>query len=389
MNRRNFFRGFAAAGVVCLGAGMWRVKTNHVLSSGDGLAYAPWKEWQREGSNPLTKFVQAAILAANPHNSQPWKFSLQPEAVDVYADTSRQIGVIDPFLREMHIGIGCAVENLLLSAEAAGYSWSFTPAAPSVDPSLQPVVRIGMKKQAGQQPSDLYAAIPDRHTNRGPYMVGKKMDADTLNAFYALHNSDSELRIFWFLKPEEMRGFGDLVVRGAEAIVADPEQSVSSARWLRTNWADIERFRDGLTYDMQGMSTGLRTIAKFMPPLSMKRSDQFWLTATRETHVATAAAFGMIAARDAQATNSLLEAGRLWQRMQLLASRRGLAMQPLSQPVERRDRERQLGQSPVFAKALADLQQDDSWQAVMPFRIGYPARKALPSPRRAVASVLI
>jgi hypothetical protein len=75
--------------------------------------------------------------------------------------------------------------------------------------------------------------------------------------------------------------------------------------------------------------------------------------------------------------------------MQLLGTLHGIAMQPLSQPIERRDRERQLGLAPTFANALAELQQDDSWQAVMPFRLGYPERDALPSPRRSLSSVLL
>ena len=97
----------------------------------------------------------------------------------------------------------------------------------------------------------------------------------------------------------------------------------------------------------------------------------------------------MIAVRDAKNTQQRVEAGRLWQRMHLLATVQGIAMHPLSQPVERRDRELQLGQSPAYAKALSELQQDDSWQAVMPFRMGYPVQNAPPSPRRAIASVLI
>src|SRR5215470_1674956 len=139
-------------------------------------------------------------------------------------------------------------------------------------------------------------------------------------------------------------------------------------------------FATALTYDTQGMNPGMRTLAKFLPPLSVKQTDQYWLTATRETQVATASAFGMIAVRDAKNTQQRVEAGRLWQRMHLLATVQSIAMHPLSQPVERRDRELQLGQWPAYAKALSELQQDESWQAVMPFRMGYPAQDAPRSP---------
>ena len=242
---------------------------------------------------------------------------------------------------------------------------------------------------AARQFSDLYAAIPQRHTNRGPYRTDKGVDKQVIKPLDGARNSDTELQVFWFRKPEEKRAFGNLAIQATEAIIADHEQSKSSARWMRSSWRDIQRYRDGLTYDAMGLSPGMRMIAKFLPPLSVEKTDQFWLSATREVHVATADAFGMIAVRDAQSTPQRVEAGRFWQRMHLLATQRGLAMQPLSQPVERRDRELQLGQTPAYAKALFDLQQDDRWQAVLPFRLGYAAQQGLASPRRAVASVLI
>src|ERR1051326_1539782 len=70
--------------------------------------------------------VRAAILAANPHNSQPWLFHVTQTQIDLFADRRRNLGTVDPFLREMHIGLGCALENLLLAAAANGYSTQVT-----------------------------------------------------------------------------------------------------------------------------------------------------------------------------------------------------------------------------------------------------------------------
>src|SRR5215470_8322783 len=228
MNRRSLLCGLGIIGIGLAGATIWRVESNHVLSAGGGPAYKPWEDWQKSGPNPFEQFVRAAVLAANPHNTQPWKFHFLADAIDVYADTSRRIGVIDPFLREMYIGVGCAIENLLLSAEAAGYCWSFDKPASFADATLQPIVRVVLRKECGKGPSDLYAAIPKRHTNRGPYIKGKHVDTQMIRALSGVKNSDSDVRIFWFQGPEQMRAFGALIVRATEAIIADEEQSKSS-----------------------------------------------------------------------------------------------------------------------------------------------------------------
>ena len=99
---------------------------------------------------------------------------------------------------------------------------------------MQPVVRVRLKKEGTGHASELYAAIPNRHTNRGRYVPGKKVDERLVDALTCLKNSDSEIRIFWFRQPEEMRAFGDLVVQATEAVIGDEEQSQSSARWLHT-----------------------------------------------------------------------------------------------------------------------------------------------------------
>ena len=111
VTRRGLLKGFAVGAMTVLvagiGVGSYRVYSNGVLDSGDGEPYDPWSHW-REDASPLG-MVAAAILAANPHNSQSWLFAVTPTTVDVFADLFRRTCALDPFGREQMIGLGCAV----------------------------------------------------------------------------------------------------------------------------------------------------------------------------------------------------------------------------------------------------------------------------------------
>jgi hypothetical protein len=121
MQRRAFLRGAGVATILVVGGGVWRAYDRGVFGVGEGPAFEPWKDWQEAEDSPLA-LVRAAILAASPHNTQPWLFKVTDSSVDLYLDSRRHPGALDPYLREEHIGMGCALENLILAAPANGYA---------------------------------------------------------------------------------------------------------------------------------------------------------------------------------------------------------------------------------------------------------------------------
>ena len=375
--------GVAAAGLTA--TGVWRAWDQGVFSSSEGPAYAPWETWRSDAPSPVHRMVRAAVLAANPHNSQPWRFRVTATSVDLFADHTRNIGAIDPYLREMHVGLGCALENLLLSAPASGFGHELVLLPTPSDPAHVASVQLAPQTLPV---SPLYDAIPRRHTNRGAY--DKRPVSTSLLEEMQTFGSDLPLvTVKWIASPDARRQFGELIVEATQAIIADPEQSRDSAAWFRGNWQEIQQRCDGLTVDAQALPGWLRVAAKVLPPASQAQADDIWLNATRDVQVATAAAFGIILARDAGDNANRIQGGRLWQRMQLHGVTRGVAMQPLNQLPERADRERSLKSKSRFGNALKDLTADAGWQALMPFRLGYPTLVPLPSPRRGIQEVTI
>jgi hypothetical protein len=368
--------------VLLAGGGVWRAADQGVFSTGEGPAYEPWDDWRTASGGPLD-LVRAAILAANPHNTQPWLFQVSPSHIHLFADRQRNIGAIDPFLREMHIGLGCALENLLLAAGANGYTTQVTLLPEASDATL--VARIDLA-EGSVTVSDLYHVIPQRHTNRYPYDTGRPVSSATLAALSALGN-DPEVNVFWFASAPPRKQVGDLLVEAAHALVADKTQDGDSARWYRASWQDVQQHRDGITLDAAGLPDVTRAIAKMLPPPSQEQQDSTFLSNTTE-QAQTAAAFGLLTVRNVQDRAQQLRAGRLLERMHLWATSKGLAMQPLNAVVERAAREAVLGSTPHFGNALATLVGDPAWQTLLAFRIGYSTHEGLRSPRRSVDQVV-
>src|SRR5262245_29889216 len=99
--RHAIVRGLAGVGVLAFGGLTWRAWDTGVFSVGKGPAYEPWHRW-RDGTGPMG-LVQAGILAASPHNTQPWRFRIENDIMALYADPDRHLGSFDPFRREMHL----------------------------------------------------------------------------------------------------------------------------------------------------------------------------------------------------------------------------------------------------------------------------------------------
>jgi hypothetical protein len=383
MSRRRFVKYAGGGGALILAgaAGFidYRAITQGVFDTEKGPAYTAWDEWDA-GEGPM-RLVAAAVLAANAHDSQPWLFGVSDAALEVHADRERNLGAVDPLLRELYVSLGCAVENAAL---AAGYEAKVTLMPERGNETL--AARLELTSQQASSPGPLYSAIPDRHTDRGKY-ESRDVPSDLLDRGSAL-NDVSEIDVVWLSTEPAKKAFGDLTIHATKAFIADPAQAEDDYRWFRRSWSEIQDKKDGITTDAAGLPPLMRALAKIAPAQSRSKTDDAWLNATEDTQVATAAAYGVIVARDREDRVQQLETGRLYQRLHLWATTQGLGMQPLCQTVERIDREQAAGQSPEITDGMAKLIPAGRG-AVMPFRIGYSDNDTLESPRRPAEDVVI
>jgi len=389
--RRSFLKvaGIGVGTVAIAGAAglTWRAVDGGVFASGTGDAFTAWAEAGPEARDALG-LVRAAVLAANAHNAQPWQFRVAGNRIDLFADTTRNLGTMDPLRREMDVSLGCAIENIVVAAPANGKTATVTLLPDPADPTH--LARIDLHA-AEASVSPLFTAITSRHTDRTAYDLSRPVSAAELAKLSGLVGAvpvdETGTELVWFSAPAEKDAFGALTVRATEAIIADPQQVADDAAWYRTDWHEIQTKKDGITIDPSGQSEFIRAVSKILP-VSTAQNNAGWLAGTRDSQIPTAAAFGALVVRDPLDTGQRLAVGRAWQRLHLSMTVDGLRAQPLCQIPERIDRERSTGLVPDFGPALAALLPAGR-HAIMTFRIGHSTGAALPSPRRPAREVVL
>jgi hypothetical protein len=354
----------------------------------EGAAYTPWKLWNDPAvqGTPLA-LVAAAVLAANPHNTQPWMFRVAGSAIEIFADLPRHLGAMDPFVREMHLGLGCAIENAVLAAAPNGYEATveLEPGTLLDMSSRNSTVRaatIHLTRREGLAVDPLYRLIPSRHTDRAAYRRDMPVPAEWLALADGVQQDDVKLVS---VEERSRQAFDDAVMAATNAIIADETMIGDSDRWFRESRREIELHRDGPSLETAGLSPFRLTLARILP-ISPEAAHEGWLSQTR-MQLATAPLTGLIAVRDRYDRPTALAAGRAWQRLHLSATARGVAVQPLNQPVEMLDRERQLGRGTSWAERMAELAGKD-WTATFAFRAGRPTVVAPAAARRPLAAVI-
>jgi hypothetical protein len=338
--------------------------------------------------------VRAAILAASPHNTQPWLFKVAQSSIDLYIDTKRNVGALDPYLREEHIGIGCAIENLMLAAAANGYTASLKAfpgklGPTSADPEPALVATIDLAPGL-HNASALYEAIPMRHTNRGAFNPDLPLPQTYIDELARLpHKDEDDVKLFLIPEgPDRKKIVANSAVANA-TLYSNPDVVHGSEPWIRLRWSDVQKYRDGLTIDCFGLPPVTAAITKIIPASLLA-----WIASRQQKNayadlMSSAPLIGMIAVRDRYDREQCLHAGRIWQRAHLFATSRGVAARPCNEAVELVDHERATGKPPLQAGLLANIIGTDAWQPTFVFYMGNPTLAANSSPRRALESVVV
>jgi nitroreductase len=109
-----------------------------------------------------------ATRAPSVHNTQPWRFVIGAESLEIYADWSRQLRVLDPRGRQLTISCGCALFNARVALAAHDAAVLVDRIPDGLRPDL--LARVVTKPEKGGEAdvalAALASAIELRRTNR-------------------------------------------------------------------------------------------------------------------------------------------------------------------------------------------------------------------------------
>lgn len=323
-------------------------------------------EWQAIDGGPgnlLRDCLLAAIAAPSVHNTQPWRFRIHDQAVDVLVDTRRRLTVLDPQGREMFVSVGAALFNLRVALRARGRQAKVRLMPDPTEPDL--AARVAAHPATGQSPTALAlaGAIPRRHTNRRPFADRPVPDTVMAELSAAATAENATLLVAG-------TGLRDGVLsltRTAEnRLLSDPRYQDELARWTTVGGV-------GRSDGVPRQALGPRDTDAAVPMRDLARGQGAPTAVVAFERDPTI----VLLFTPGDSPYDWLRAGAALQRVLLTATLHGLAATPLSQ----------LTEIPPLRQLLTDSHTGQVVQTLL--RLGYATTPAVPTPRRPLSEVLV
>ena len=332
IDRRRFIilaGGFTAA--AALGPRLaWATKAAQIGAAPPLLQ--PWSLPPDPPANALDTgraLVGAAVLAPSEWNTQPWRFEVEHTSVRMLADPARLLPRTDPDSRGLMLSLGGALENLLIAARAYGLrpTVEYFPNAGANGVVAEVVWASGDVRRDRV----LFGAIPRRLTNRREY-DGRGIFPEQRAQLVA--QVPEGLNLHWMDDRAGIRSVARLARDAVHDQVGDEKTAAEQFAWMR--FGDDERRRgDGVPIDNLELGTVTSWMAKryFNPRSWFARFGPEH--AARETYdgLRSAGALVLLCAPKRDQVQWLM-GGQAWERFALQATTLGLALQPVSAPIE-------------------------------------------------------
>jgi hypothetical protein len=334
----------------------------------------PWtvqaSEFPREACtmDKLRFVLNYAITAPSSHNTQPWLFRLHGDKVDLIADRTRALPVVDPHDRELTISCGAAIGMLRIALRGFGYE-SLVELLPNRnEPDLLAIIALGPEHVATATEVKLRDAILRRRTARVRFehMHPGRQTIATLQQAAAREY----VALRFFMSEAQRESLAALIVESDKLQFADPSFRRELASWMHA--------RHGFSRD--GMSLSSMGVPDLLTPISALAVRTFDVGNGKAAASAEIVEFTpalAVLATDRDRAEEWLLAGQALAHVLVAATAAGLSTGYLNQPIE----------IPGLRLRLSEMTAPHSYPQLI-LRFGY-GPSIPPASRRSVDEVVI
>jgi nitroreductase len=304
----------------------------------------------------LRALVRYAVLAPSTRNSQPWQFTIERNTVRLWADPSRRLPVADPDGRELHLSLGCALENLLVAGTLLGYRREVACFPDLGAPELAAVIGFHPSFRTPSAHGPTLETLQLRHTAHRPFLA-REVSQPSLERLRSVAGEPG-VRFALCERADRRRSADVLSVRAVATLFGDDAYRMEL----------LGGKRDGTPF-LSGQAGSL--IFSHAEP-ARRLAQQV------SAGIRSAPVVGVIGSVGDSPVDQL-RSGRVLERLWLAATAEGLAMQPIGYALA----------APATREALAALFPEAGPRAQQLVRVGYAvARDGAPSARRPLDEVL-
>jgi hypothetical protein len=321
LTRRDFLKLSLAAGTTAAGG--------YIL-----YEYSPWLDYDQQAertrelfkkdsaiSVQMRELVRYATLASNSHNTQPWKFVIKENTIEIHPDHTRSLPIVDPNGRELWISLGCALENLVIAARVSGYESEVS--YPDADSEF-----IGVRfAKSGPVSDQLFDAIPLRQNTRSEY-DGQLINNGDLDQISNLP-LEPGVALHFITNPTDLETALEYVNQGNLSQYADNAFVDELIYWLRFNKKEILTSLDGLYTLCSGNPEIPRWLGQ-MFVAGTKPQQQ----ADMDARKLRSSSGAVVVASESEDKTTWVRTGQVYERMTLKMTSLNIKSAFLNQPIE-------------------------------------------------------
>lgn len=323
--RRRFLAAAVGAGTALGigGAGVFAADASKA-SAYDAAVGATWRHARSTDlsfSAAQRELVRYASLAANSHNTQPWRFGIGEDRIVVLPDMRRRCPAVDPDNHHLFASLGCAAENIVQAAAVFGLQ-----AHPAFDAAIGGI-RIDLEP-AARRKTALFQAIPDRQTTRADFEP-RPVPSAHLRLLQTAGSGNGVRMLTCTGWPQRQQILAYLIA--ANSAQMDDHAFVDElTSWIRFSYDEALASRDGLFAKTTGNPVLPGWIGRSLFGLVFRKNAE---NRKYERQLKNSAGIAVLAS-DRDDPAHWIEVGRCCQRFALQATALGIRYSFINPPVE-------------------------------------------------------